>query len=124
MPTNSTFATAVMTVVCCLSAPAPAAQSEGAQVPNAAAEASTARSPSAGDKALDALVVRPVTFFTSLFSGAIFIASLPFIPLDSGTDVTTARKALVDYPLGYTFTRPLGDFGGPGAPSDQPSMGP
>jgi hypothetical protein len=61
-----------------------------------------------------------VTFAASVVSGAVFIATLPLIPLDSGTDLTTARKALVDYPFGDTFRRPLGDFGGTSAP-DQPT---
>jgi hypothetical protein len=120
MLTKKVLATVVLTCGCCAASPILPAQGAAMQTAGPAAPSGTAGSPSTGEKILDAVVVRPVTFAASLVSGAVFIASLPLIPLDSGTDVTTARKALVDYPFGDTFRRPLGDSGGPST-ADQPT---
>jgi hypothetical protein len=120
MLTKKMLATVVLTCGFCTVSPILPAETAGTQAASPAAPPSTAGSPPAGEKILDAVVVRPVTFAASVVSGAVFIATLPLIPLDSGTDLTTARKALVDYPFGDTFRRPLGDFGGPSAP-DQPT---
>jgi hypothetical protein len=123
MPTERKSPVIAMAVACCLSLPGLAAQPDSGQGQGTAAPQATP-SPSGGAKAFDAMVVRPVTFLTSLFSAGVFVASLPLIPLDSGTDVSTARKALVDYPFTDTFTRPLGDFGDMPTPAGQSSMNP
>jgi hypothetical protein len=68
--------------------------------------------PSNGMKTLDAVAVRPVTFVSSVFSAGAFVLSLPFAALDPALHPGEMRKNLVDYPFGYTFTRPLGDFDG------------
>jgi hypothetical protein len=113
MLTKKTLAAVVLTCGCCAASPILPAESAAVRAAGPAAPSEIAGSPTAGAKIHDAVVVRPVTFTASLVSGAVFIASLPLIPLDSGTDVTTARRALVDYPFGDTFRRPLGDFRGP-----------
>jgi hypothetical protein len=120
MLTKKMLAIVVLTCGCCAVSPMLPAQSAGTQAAGPTAPSDTTGSPSTGEKILDAVVVRPVTFAASLVSGAVFIATLPLVPLDSGTDVKTARKALVDYPFGDTFRRPLGAFGGPSVP-DQPT---
>jgi ABC-type Fe3+ transport system permease subunit len=120
MLTKKVIATLALTLGCCAVASALPAQTDSYQAPGSAPQSRPASSPSTGEKILDAVVVRPVTFAASLVSGAVFIASLPLMPLDSGTDLTTSRKALVDSPFGDTFTRPLGDFGGPGRPNQAP----
>jgi hypothetical protein len=65
-----------------------------------------------GTKTVDAVVVRPITFISSVFSAGAFILALPFAALDPAMDVQKTRETMVDYPFGYTFQRPLGDFSG------------
>jgi len=120
MLTKKMLAIVVLTCGCCAVSPILPAQSARTRAAGATAPLDTTGSPSTGEKILDAVVVRPVTFAASLVSGAVFLATLPLVPLDSGTDVKTARKALVDYPFGDTFRRPLGASGGPSVP-DQPT---
>jgi hypothetical protein len=75
-----------------------------------------------GSKAFDAVAVRPTTFFTSLFSTAAFVVSLPFTALDPAIGVDKARESLVAYPFDDTFRRPLGDLdamGRPEAPQEE-----
>jgi hypothetical protein len=89
-----------------------------AQNPPAVSVASQARAPvSSADKVFDVLVVRPIMFVMTAFSTGVYVASLPLIPLDSSTSVGLAGKNLVEYPAEYTFTRNVGDFGGPSTPT-------
>ena len=76
------------------------------------ASEAAATQPSNGIKTLDAVAVRPVTFVSSLFSTGAFLFSLPFAAFDPAIDPRKMRENLVDYPYGYTFKRPLGDFDG------------
>lgn len=69
-----------------------------------------------GSKGFDAVVVRPTTFITSLFSAATFVVSLPFTAFDPAIGVHAARENLVDYPFNDTFKRPLGDLDNMGSP--------
>jgi hypothetical protein len=116
MPNHTKIAAALVAFFCCLPLGPSAAMSSPDAAPGAPPPSEAAPAPSAGDKAVDALVVRPLSFLMSIFSAGAFVASAPFIPLDSGTGFADSRKQLVDYPFQYTFTRPLGDFGGPSTP--------
>jgi hypothetical protein len=94
-----------------------AAQEQAAAEPSppAAADAdpgTTKAHPSNGMKTLDAVVVRPVTFVSSIFSTATYVLALPFAALDPAMDVEKTTENIVRYPFGYTFKRPLGDFSG------------
>jgi hypothetical protein len=67
--------------------------------------------PSLGVKAFDLFLSRPTTLVASLVGTVGWIAALPFTATGlATTSVGDARKAMVDYPFKYTFTRPLGDF--------------
>jgi hypothetical protein len=67
--------------------------------------------PSLGVKAFDLFLSRPTTLVASLLGTVGWTAALPFTATGlATTSVGDARKAMVDYPFKYTFTRPLGDF--------------
>lgn len=62
----------------------------------------------AADMAADAVLVRPFGVIGTVLGTAIWVVSLPFtIPSGSTGD---AAQELIGKPLGYTFSRPLGDF--------------
>lgn len=77
--------------------------------------------PMNGSKGFDAVVVRPVTFFTSLVSASVFVISLPFTAFDPAIGAGKARENLVSYPFNDTFRRPLGDLDGMDEPAGNPS---
>lgn len=83
---------------------------ESGEPPAATPQARAPSAPSTGAKAFDAVAVRPVSFFTSVFSAGVFVVSLPFTAFDPAIGVGKARENLVDYPFGDTFKRPLGDL--------------
>jgi len=68
--------------------------------------------PSNEIKTLDAAAVRPVSLTASLFSTGTFLLSLPFAAFDPAIGPQKSWENLIDYPYGYTFKRPLGDFSG------------
>jgi hypothetical protein len=69
------------------------------------------REPGAAGMIIDGLVVRPLGLVATLIGSVVFVVTLPFSAL--GGNVDQARENLVDAPVGYTFTRCLGCFGGP-----------
>lgn len=64
--------------------------------------------PSAGAMAIDAVVVRPMGFFSTVVGSVLFVATLPFSAL--GGNVDEAGQRLVAEPARMTFVRPLGEF--------------
>jgi hypothetical protein len=58
--------------------------------------------------AADFFIVRPLGIVTSVLGTAVFIVSLPFSAL--GGNTKTACRKLVQEPVKFTFTRPLGEF--------------
>ncbi|MEA3276594.1 MAG: hypothetical protein U9Q81_15140 [Pseudomonadota bacterium] len=104
-------AVSALVVALVLCAPGRVAYAEAEDTPGYVALPEEEAPPSDGVKAADALAVRPVTFFNSLFSTGVFVVSLPFVALDPALSVRKSREELVDYPFGYTFKRPLGEFG-------------
>jgi hypothetical protein len=75
-----------------------------AQSPPAVSVASQATAPvSSADKVFDVLVARPIMFVMTALSTGVYVASLPLVPLDSGTSadlagvqpVFRATKALI-----------------------------
>jgi hypothetical protein len=90
-----TISVLTVTLVLAVSAPVLAAE-DGAATPSAAA------------MTLDATVVRPLSFATTIVGTSIFIISLPFTLLTHS--VGKAGKRLVNEPARYTFDRPLGNF--------------
>src|SRR5690242_10967900 len=69
---------------------------------------SFARAQSPTDVAADAVLVRPVSFVTTILGSVAFVVTLPFTAPCHG--VHKAAKALVIVPAQMTFTRPLGDL--------------
>jgi hypothetical protein len=57
-------------------------------------------------KALDALVLRPMGFFSTILGGAVYLISLPF-SASTHSDNEAAQEMVVE-PFHYTFKRPLG----------------
>jgi hypothetical protein len=70
----------------------------------------TAREPGAAGMIIDGLVARPLGLVATLVGSVVFVVTLPFSAL--GGNVDQAREKLVDAPIGFTFTRCLGCFGG------------
>lgn len=65
------------------------------------------------DMAADLLLVRPLGLVGTVIGAGLFVVALPFT-IPSGS-VGDAAHEMVARPFEYTFSRPLGDFGGCGA---------
>jgi hypothetical protein len=74
----------------------------GAQVQS---QASTANP---GEVVIDAAVVRPLCFVSTIVGSALFVVTLPVAALSHS--VRSTEEALVLKPARATFTRPLGDL--------------
>jgi hypothetical protein len=64
--------------------------------------------PSFVTKAADAVVVRPISFASTVIGSAFFVIGLPVTSLMKKNK--PAARALVTYPAWSTFQRPLGDM--------------
>lgn len=64
--------------------------------------------PSAGAMAIDAVLVRPMAFTSTVVGGALFVLTLPFSAI--GGNVPEAGEKLFVDPARMTFVRPLGEF--------------
>ena len=64
--------------------------------------------PTSGEKALDAVVVRPMTLATSAVGLAAWVVTLPFT-IPNGGFADAGREWVVE-PFAYTFDRPLGEM--------------
>ena len=77
--------------------------------PASAADNSNRRdTPSAFAMAVDATMVRPLGFVSTVLGTALFVVTLPFSAI--GGNVNEAGEALVAAPARMTFVRPLGHF--------------
>ena len=88
------------------SSPAPEQPSPVVAVP---ADSLAQTTPSAGDMAIDALLVRPLSLAATAVGTALFLVSLPFSAISGNAG--QAAHVLVVKPARVTFTRPLGHFG-------------
>ncbi len=100
--------------------PAAATEEEVKETARGYEQAGESAVPFNGSKPFDAVVVRPTTLLTSVFSSAAFVISLPFTALDPAIGAGKARENLVDYPFNDTFKRPLGDLDAMGNPARDP----
>ncbi len=65
-----------------------------------------------GDMVMDAMLLRPLGFVSTVFGAALTVVALPFT-IPSGS-VQASACELILRPTEYTFKRPLGDFSGHG----------
>ncbi len=80
--------------------------------PCASADAGAGTGDKGTDMVLDLVLLRPMGLLATGVGAVAFVVSLPFT-LPSG-GVGSAACELVQAPLAYTFTRPLGDMEGAG----------
>ncbi|RJS91586.1 hypothetical protein D3260_14850 [Salinisphaera sp. Q1T1-3] len=74
----------------------------------------SADTPDPAAMVFDAVIVRPLSFATTIAGAGLFVVSLPFSALGHNSDA--AAGALVGAPARYTFSRPLGNFDAESAP--------
>lgn len=77
---------------------------------SAAGQADSGTGDRATDMVLDVVVMRPLGLAATLIGSVLTVVALPFT-IPSGSVESSAHELIVK-PAEYTFTRPLGDFGG------------
>ena len=79
--------------------------------------------PSGESVAIDAILIRPVSFISIAAGLAVSVVALPFAVLSGSS--STVFRTLIEEPFAFTFARPIGDFGYHGyyGDSKQPAAG-